>query len=227
MPLTSHVFFSLHVRREQWWKDTGDVCNRDDKNKESKASALGVENIGQLRLLLLQLANSLSLSIIPRLHLSDLINTSIVNSLSLSRVMLLHHHQTIQCPFNDPLSRLASIFTIYSLFFYYRFLHRHHQMGGYWTPGPYTPSFHCVRSPVSSHTTNRRCVCCPFVRTGDGYRGGHLGILLELEAQRAAGEGNNQNSVIESIVETINDQSFNILLVAYLSRMHYLFGFDP
>lgn len=24
----------------------GDVCNRDDKNKESKANALGVENIG-------------------------------------------------------------------------------------------------------------------------------------------------------------------------------------
>lgn len=40
-----NVFFFLPTR--QWWKDTGDVCNRDDKNKESKASALGVENIGQ------------------------------------------------------------------------------------------------------------------------------------------------------------------------------------
>lgn len=32
---------------DKWWKNTGDVCNRDDKNKESKANALGVENIGK------------------------------------------------------------------------------------------------------------------------------------------------------------------------------------
>jgi len=38
---------SIHLLYNKWWKDTGDVCNRDDKNKESKASALGVENIGQ------------------------------------------------------------------------------------------------------------------------------------------------------------------------------------
>lgn len=31
---------------DKWWKNTGDVCNRDDKSKESKANALGVENIG-------------------------------------------------------------------------------------------------------------------------------------------------------------------------------------
>lgn len=33
---------------DKWWKNTGDVCNREDKNKESKASALGVENIGNV-----------------------------------------------------------------------------------------------------------------------------------------------------------------------------------
>lgn len=38
---------SIHLLYNKWWKDTGDVCNRDDKNKESKASALGVENIGR------------------------------------------------------------------------------------------------------------------------------------------------------------------------------------
>jgi hypothetical protein len=32
---------------DKWWKNTGDVCNRDDKSKESKANALGVENIGK------------------------------------------------------------------------------------------------------------------------------------------------------------------------------------
>lgn len=43
------IYNSKHQQQQskQWWKDTGDVCNRDDKNKESKASALGVENIGQ------------------------------------------------------------------------------------------------------------------------------------------------------------------------------------
>ena len=35
---------------DKWWKNTGDVCNRDDKNKESKASALGIENIGEKRI---------------------------------------------------------------------------------------------------------------------------------------------------------------------------------
>lgn len=36
----------------KWWKNTGDVCNRDDKNKDSKANALGVENIGKERRIL-------------------------------------------------------------------------------------------------------------------------------------------------------------------------------
>ena len=31
----------------KWWKDTGDVCNRDEKKSDSKASELGIENIGQ------------------------------------------------------------------------------------------------------------------------------------------------------------------------------------
>jgi ionotropic glutamate receptor len=33
---------------DKYWKNTGDVCNRDEKNKESKANALGVENIGEI-----------------------------------------------------------------------------------------------------------------------------------------------------------------------------------
>ena len=31
----------------KWWKDTGDVCSRDEKKKDSKASPLGIANIGQ------------------------------------------------------------------------------------------------------------------------------------------------------------------------------------
>lgn len=38
----------IQILYDKWWKNTGDVCNRDDKNKESKANALGVENIGEL-----------------------------------------------------------------------------------------------------------------------------------------------------------------------------------
>jgi hypothetical protein len=31
----------------KWWKNSGDTCNkRQDRDKESKASALGVDNIG-------------------------------------------------------------------------------------------------------------------------------------------------------------------------------------
>lgn len=30
----------------KWWKNSGIACNRDDKNKEGKANALGVDNIG-------------------------------------------------------------------------------------------------------------------------------------------------------------------------------------
>ncbi|KAL0280927.1 UNVERIFIED_CONTAM: hypothetical protein PYX00_002077 [Menopon gallinae] len=38
---------------DKWWKNTGDVCNRDDKSKESKANALGIENIGGVFVVLL------------------------------------------------------------------------------------------------------------------------------------------------------------------------------
>lgn len=38
---------TIQMLYDKWWKNTGDVCNRDDKNKESKANALGVENIGK------------------------------------------------------------------------------------------------------------------------------------------------------------------------------------
>lgn len=37
----------IQILYDKWWKNTGDVCNRDDKSKESKANALGVENIGK------------------------------------------------------------------------------------------------------------------------------------------------------------------------------------
>lgn len=36
----------IQILYDKWWKNTGDVCTRDDKSKESKANALGVENIG-------------------------------------------------------------------------------------------------------------------------------------------------------------------------------------
>jgi hypothetical protein len=37
----------IQILYDKWWKNTGDVCNRDEKSKESKANALGVENIGK------------------------------------------------------------------------------------------------------------------------------------------------------------------------------------
>ncbi|XP_031355703.1 glutamate receptor ionotropic, kainate 1-like [Photinus pyralis] len=37
----------IQILYDRWWKNTGDVCTRDDKSKESKANALGVENIGK------------------------------------------------------------------------------------------------------------------------------------------------------------------------------------
>lgn len=37
----------IQILYDKWWKNMGDVCNRDDKYKESKANALGVENIGE------------------------------------------------------------------------------------------------------------------------------------------------------------------------------------
>ncbi|XP_039304950.1 glutamate receptor ionotropic, kainate 1 isoform X2 [Solenopsis invicta] len=43
----------IQILYDKWWKNTGDVCSRDDKNKESKANALGVENIGGVFVVLL------------------------------------------------------------------------------------------------------------------------------------------------------------------------------
>lgn len=37
----------------KWWKSSGTVCSRDDKNKEAKASALGFDNIGGVFVVLL------------------------------------------------------------------------------------------------------------------------------------------------------------------------------
>lgn len=42
----------IQILYDKWWKNTGDVCNRDDKSKESKANALGVENIGDFLFLI-------------------------------------------------------------------------------------------------------------------------------------------------------------------------------
>lgn len=39
----------IQILYDKWWKNTGDVCNRDEKSKESKANALGIENIGKSR----------------------------------------------------------------------------------------------------------------------------------------------------------------------------------
>ncbi|KAL0110183.1 hypothetical protein PUN28_013673 [Cardiocondyla obscurior] len=43
----------IQILYDKWWKNMGDVCTRDDKNKESKANALGVENIGGVFVVLL------------------------------------------------------------------------------------------------------------------------------------------------------------------------------
>ncbi|KAK5640359.1 hypothetical protein RI129_011170 [Pyrocoelia pectoralis] len=43
----------IQILYDRWWKNTGDVCTRDDKSKESKANALGVENIGGVFVVLL------------------------------------------------------------------------------------------------------------------------------------------------------------------------------
>lgn len=42
----------IQLLYNKWWKNTGDVCNRDDK-KDSKASPLGVDNIGGVFVVLL------------------------------------------------------------------------------------------------------------------------------------------------------------------------------
>nr|XP_053636465.1 glutamate receptor ionotropic, kainate 2-like isoform X4 [Cherax quadricarinatus] len=43
----------IQVLYNRWWKNTGNTCNREDNNKESKASALGVDNIGGVFVVLL------------------------------------------------------------------------------------------------------------------------------------------------------------------------------
>ncbi|XP_071541831.1 glutamate receptor ionotropic, kainate 2-like isoform X8 [Panulirus ornatus] len=43
----------IQVLYNRWWKNTGNTCNREDSNKESKASALGVDNIGGVFVVLL------------------------------------------------------------------------------------------------------------------------------------------------------------------------------
>ncbi|XP_069968715.1 glutamate receptor ionotropic, kainate 2 isoform X3 [Bactrocera oleae] len=43
----------IQILYDKWWKNTGDVCNREEKSKESKANALGVENIGGVFVVLL------------------------------------------------------------------------------------------------------------------------------------------------------------------------------
>lgn len=35
----------IQILYDKWWKNTGDVCNRD--GKDSKANPLGVQNIGE------------------------------------------------------------------------------------------------------------------------------------------------------------------------------------
>ena len=43
---------TIQMLYSKWWRNTGDVCNRDEKNKDSKANALGVENIGELEIMI-------------------------------------------------------------------------------------------------------------------------------------------------------------------------------
>jgi len=37
----------IQMLYDKWWKNPGDTCTRNDKGKESKANALGVDNIGE------------------------------------------------------------------------------------------------------------------------------------------------------------------------------------
>lgn len=37
----------------KWWKNAGITCSRDDKSKDGKANALGVDNIGGVFVVLL------------------------------------------------------------------------------------------------------------------------------------------------------------------------------
>nr|CAD7394803.1 unnamed protein product [Timema cristinae] len=43
----------IHMLYNKWWKNPGDTCVRTEKGKESKANALGVNNIGGIFVVLL------------------------------------------------------------------------------------------------------------------------------------------------------------------------------
>lgn len=43
----------IQILYDKWWKNTEETCTRDEKQKESKANALGVENIGGVFVVLL------------------------------------------------------------------------------------------------------------------------------------------------------------------------------
>lgn len=43
----------IQMLYDKWWKNTGDICTRNDKGKESKANSLDVDNIGGVFVVLL------------------------------------------------------------------------------------------------------------------------------------------------------------------------------
>lgn len=43
----------IQMLYDKWWKNTGETCQRNEKGKESKANALGVDNIGGVFVVLL------------------------------------------------------------------------------------------------------------------------------------------------------------------------------
>jgi ionotropic kainate glutamate receptor 2 len=43
----------IQMLYDKWWKNPGDTCMRNEKGKESKANALGVDNIGGVFVVLL------------------------------------------------------------------------------------------------------------------------------------------------------------------------------
>jgi ionotropic kainate glutamate receptor 2 len=43
----------IRMLYDRWWKRPGITCSRDDKSKEGKANALGVDNIGGVFVVLL------------------------------------------------------------------------------------------------------------------------------------------------------------------------------
>ncbi|KAB7507988.1 Glutamate receptor ionotropic, kainate 2 [Armadillidium nasatum] len=54
----------IQMLYNKWWKNTGDICDREDKSKESKASALGLDNIGVFVVLLCGLAFAVLIAIL-------------------------------------------------------------------------------------------------------------------------------------------------------------------